>query len=98
MAEFALGKVAMVQNGNWAYKDISDVDGNTVKKERTTMCLSDAYEIRDGKQNLVCSRVCNVSADGENVTLTDLMGIRKIVPGKLKKVDLMSNVILIEPC
>ena len=32
------------------------------------------------------------------VTLTDLMGIRKIVPGKLKKVDLMSNVILIEPC
>ena len=62
------------------------------------MCLSDAYEIKDGKQNLVCSRVCNVSADGENVTLTDLMGIRKIVPGKLKKVDLMSNVILIEPC
>ena len=60
------------------------------------MCLSDAYEIKDGKQNLVCSRVCNVSADGENVTLTDLMGIRKIVPGKLKKVDLMSNVILIE--
>ena len=52
------------------------------------MCLSDAYEIKDGKQNLVCSRVCNVSADGENVTLTDLMGIRKIVPGKLKKVDL----------
>lgn len=62
------------------------------------MCLSDAYEIKDGKQNLVCSRVCNVSADGENVTLTDLMGIHKIVPGKLKKVDLMSNVILIEPC
>ena len=25
------------------------------------MCLSDAYEIKDGKQNLVCSRVCNVS-------------------------------------
>ena len=27
------------------------------------MCLSDAYEIRDGKESLVCSRVCNVSAD-----------------------------------
>ena len=62
------------------------------------MCLSDAYEIRDGKENLVCSRVCNVSADGENVTLTDLMGIRKVIPGKLTKVDLMSNVILIEAC
>ena len=62
------------------------------------MCLSDAYEIRDGKENLVCSRVCNVSADGENVTLTDLMGIRKVIPGKLKNVDLMSKIILIEAC
>lgn len=30
MAEFALGKVAMVQNGNWAWGQISEVDGNTV--------------------------------------------------------------------
>ncbi len=29
-------------------------------------------------------------------TLTDLMGIRTVVSGKLKSVDLMSNVILIE--
>ena len=62
------------------------------------MCLSDAYEIRDGNQNLVCSRVCNVSADGENVPLTDLIGIRTIVPGQLKQVALMRNVLLIEPC
>ncbi len=37
MAEFALGKTAMVQNGNWAYKDIADVDGNTVKKDKIKM-------------------------------------------------------------
>lgn len=30
MAEFALGKVAMVQNGNWAWSQISGVSGNTV--------------------------------------------------------------------
>ena len=30
MAEFALGKVAMVQNGNWGWGQISGVDGNTV--------------------------------------------------------------------
>ena len=30
MAEFALGQCAMVQNGNWAYGQISGVDGNTV--------------------------------------------------------------------
>ena len=34
MAEFALGKCAMVQNGNWAYSQIADVAGNTVKKDK----------------------------------------------------------------
>ncbi len=33
MAEFALGKVAMVQNGNWGWGQISGVDGNTVTAE-----------------------------------------------------------------
>lgn len=33
MAEFALGQSAMVQNGNWAWGQISGVDGNTVKAE-----------------------------------------------------------------
>ncbi len=33
MAEFALGKVAMVQNGNWAWNQIADVEGNVVKAE-----------------------------------------------------------------
>jgi ABC-type sugar transport system, periplasmic component len=30
MAEFALGKTAMVQNGNWGWGQISEVDGNVV--------------------------------------------------------------------
>lgn len=33
MAEFALGKCAMVQNGNWAWSQISGVEGNVVKEE-----------------------------------------------------------------
>ncbi len=33
MAEFALGQSAMVQNGNWAWGQISGVEGNTVKAE-----------------------------------------------------------------
>lgn len=33
MAEFALGQSAMVQNGNWAWSQISDVKGNTVNKD-----------------------------------------------------------------
>lgn len=34
MAEFALGKAAMVQNGNWAWGQISKVSGNKVKSDK----------------------------------------------------------------
>ncbi|SHE25801.1 ABC transporter substrate-binding protein [Actinomyces glycerinitolerans] len=34
MAEFALGRAAMVQNGNWAWSQISEVDGNVVKEDQ----------------------------------------------------------------
>lgn len=37
MAEFALGDVAMVQNGNWAWSQISGVSGNKVKEENIKM-------------------------------------------------------------
>lgn len=37
MSEFALGQVAMVQNGNWAWSQISGVKGNTVKEEDVKM-------------------------------------------------------------
>ena len=33
MAEFALGKAAMVQNGNWAWSQIAQVNGNVVSEE-----------------------------------------------------------------
>lgn len=32
MAEFALGNVAMVQNGNWAWSQVAKVSGNVVKE------------------------------------------------------------------
>lgn len=37
MAEFALGKCAMVQNGNWAYSQIAEVAGNRVSEENVKM-------------------------------------------------------------
>ncbi|WP_028828716.1 ABC transporter substrate-binding protein [Proteocatella sphenisci] len=33
MAEFALGQCAFVQNGNWAWSQINEVDGNVVAEE-----------------------------------------------------------------
>ena len=37
MAEFALGEAAMVQNGNWAWSQISGVKGNTVRENDIKM-------------------------------------------------------------
>ncbi len=37
MAEFALGKCAMVQNGNWAWSQISEVKGNSVNADKIKM-------------------------------------------------------------
>lgn len=33
MAEFALGQCAFVQNGNWAWSQINEVDGNVVAED-----------------------------------------------------------------
>lgn len=37
MAEFALGRCAMIQNGTWSWSQISDVPGNKVKAEDIAM-------------------------------------------------------------
>ena len=37
MAEFAQGKAAMVQNGNWAWSQVKDVEGNKVKEDKIKM-------------------------------------------------------------
>lgn len=49
MAEFALGKAAMIQNGSWAYSEINLVDVNKVKSEKIKMMP--IYIGMDGEEN-----------------------------------------------
>ncbi len=49
MAEFALGKAAMVQNGNWAWSQIADVSGNVVNAE--DVGFLPIYMGLDGEEN-----------------------------------------------
>lgn len=49
MAEFALEKCAMVQNGNWAWSQIGDVSGNKVKSENIK--LLPIYSGIDGEES-----------------------------------------------
>lgn len=49
MAEFALGQCAMVQNGNWAWSQIAEVDGNVVAE--TDVKFMPIYIGVDGEEN-----------------------------------------------
>ena len=49
MAEFALGKAAMVQNGTWAYSEIANVSGNKVDEDDVKMLP--IYIGADGEEN-----------------------------------------------
>jgi raffinose/stachyose/melibiose transport system substrate-binding protein len=61
MAEFALGKAAMVQNGNWAYSQVAEVQGNVVKADKigfiplyTGMPEDPDQGICIGTENFIC--------------------------------------------
>lgn len=49
MSEFALGKCAMVQNGNWAWEQIKGVKGNTVSED--SIKYLPIYTGIDGEEN-----------------------------------------------
>lgn len=67
MAEFALGKVAMVQNGNWSWSQISGVAGNTVKAEDIKM-LPVYSGIEGEKGQGICIGTENYFAINKNAT------------------------------
>lgn len=61
MAEFALGKVAMVQNGNWGWSQISGVSGNVVKEDQvgflpiyTGVAGEESQGLCIGTENYIC--------------------------------------------
>lgn len=70
MEEFALGKVAMVQNGNWAWGQISTVNGNVVKEENvkflpiyTGVAGEEKQGLCTGTENFICVNSMASEAD-----------------------------------
>lgn len=66
MAEFASGEAAMVQNGNWAWSQISGVQGNTVKEEDIKM-LPIYIGVEGEKGQGICIGTENYFAINKNV-------------------------------
>lgn len=67
MAEFALSKAAMVQNGNWAWSQISGVAGNTVKADDIKM-LPIYTGISGEEKQGICIGTENYLAINKNVS------------------------------
>lgn len=70
MSEFALGKVAMVQNGNWGWGQVSGVDGNTVKEDKvkflpiyTGVSGEEKQGLCTGTENFFCVNSQSSEAD-----------------------------------
>ncbi len=67
MAEFALSKAAMVQNGNWAWSQISGVKGNTVNENDIKM-LPIYTGIEGEESQSICIGTENYLAVNKNVS------------------------------
>ena len=67
MAEFAQGKAAMVQNGNWAWSQISGVQGNTVSENDIKM-LPIYIGVEGEKGQGICIGTENYFAINKNAT------------------------------
>lgn len=70
MAEFALGKCAMIQNGNWAWSQIKEIEGNKVKAENIKMMP--LYIGAEGEENQgLCIGTENYLAINKNASPED---------------------------
>ncbi len=93
MAEFALGESAMVQNGNWAYGQISGVDGNVVKPEDVTflpiytgMDGEDKQGLCIGTENFFCINK-KVSEENQKASIDFLTWLYTSPEGKAHVVN-----------
>ena len=59
------------------------------------MCLSTVYASED-ESRAVMEYVSKIDIDGDQITLTDVMGVKKTVTGKLLMADLTGAVVKIE--
>lgn len=58
------------------------------------MCLATAYNISK-EDSIILQYVSMIEVEGTNITLTDVMGERKVVEGTIAMVDLTGGVVKI---
>ena len=59
------------------------------------MCLSTAYLDSKSDDRVAAKFVAAIDVDGDTITLTDVMGIKMDVTGRISHVDLTGGVVVI---
>jgi len=59
------------------------------------MCQTTVYLLEGGQEKPLFQDVVSVVPEGENVKIVNLFGEEKVVPGRIKRVDLLTHRILI---
>ena len=60
------------------------------------MCLAKAVRLEGDKQVELCAYVSQFRTEGEMVILTDVLGEETTLTGRISRVDLVKNLIVIE--
>ena len=60
------------------------------------MCQTTAYVIEGDTEVLLLQDVISVQPENGNLRMINLFGEEKIVPGRIKQIDLLAHKILIE--
>lgn len=59
------------------------------------MCLATVYKAQE-PENRLFEFVSRIDVDGETITLTDVMGEKKVVEGTILMVDLANSIVKID--
>ncbi|MBE0516175.1 MAG: CooT family nickel-binding protein [Methanophagales archaeon] len=60
------------------------------------MCESSVFIEQERRRELLMEEVVHVEVDGEDITLTGILGERREIKGRIKEVNLMKHTIVIE--
>ena len=60
------------------------------------MCQSNAYLIKESKEELIMEDVVMIKPEGEKMLLVSLFGERKLIESKINAIDLLNHKIFLE--
>ena len=60
------------------------------------MCQSNAYLVRDGREELLLEDVVLIQPEGEKILLTGIFAERELIDAKIKMIDLLHHKIILE--